>query len=162
MAYPRTGVPNTQATVFYSHVILVNGIDIGIVQKVAISQTRTAERIREIHASRGPAVREIVWCGTDTTVTLDRVELYTIPLLTALGLTNIYNLDDVNFTFDILEQQIAPDSGASGNELTIGSTRSVYYKKCVPTSLSKTIDLGAVKIVETMECYVTSIEVTTT
>ncbi len=85
MAYPQTSVPETQASVFYAYTITINNEEVGTLEKFSSKSTRSVERIREVLFSRGPETREIVWGGTDTSVDIDKVELYQKSLLELVG-----------------------------------------------------------------------------
>lgn len=143
MGYPQTSVPNTAHSVFYAYSIHVNGYEIGSLERFGSSSSRTVERIREILFSRGPEVKEIVWGGTDTSVNLSRVELYTSGMLEAFG-QEIYALEDFNTPVNITEICKLPDGG----------TRVLTFVDAVASSWGKDIDIGTVRRVETMEFQV--------
>lgn len=140
MGYPQTSVPNTAHSVFYAYSIHVNGFEIGSLERFGASSSRTTERIREILFSRGAEVKEIVWGGTDTTVNLSRVELYSAGMLEAFGY-EIYALEDFNNPVNITEICTLPD----------GSTRTLTFVDAVASSWGKDIDTGSVRRIETME-----------
>jgi hypothetical protein len=152
MAFPQTQVPNTQHTVFYAHSIHVNGVEIGSFERMSVSSTRTTERIREILFSRGPEVKEIVWGGTDINVSLGRVELYNNAMLEAFGLS-IFTIEDFNQPVNITEIQFNPNNNGQ---------RTITYIDCVASDISKDIDQGTVRIVESMTFQVRTIRGTRT
>lgn len=149
MAYPRIPLPNSQATVWYSHSIFVNNIEIGTFERFSAKSDRTHERIREIFFSRGPEVREIVWGGTDISVDVSRVELYNIAMFEAFDI-HIYSLEDFNQYVQIAEIQHNPDPQGGGK-------RTITYTDCVPTSINKDIDTGTVRTIESMTFQVRTI-----
>lgn len=148
MAYPQTAVPQTQHTVFYSHSIHVNGIEIGSFERFSMRATRVTERIREIMFSRGPEVKEIVWGGTDITVDINRVEMYNRMLFEAFGF-DIYTLEDLNQPVNITEIQNNPPDG--------GGQRVITYMDCVASDWSKDLDTGTVRTVESMTFQVRTV-----
>jgi len=147
MAYPQTQVPNTRHTVFYSHTIQVGGVNIGSFERLSIRASRNTERIREILFKTGPEVVEIVWGGTDISIDLSRVEMYTLSLYEAFGF-DIYSIEDFNQPIQVMEIQKNP---------TNSSKRIIHYTDCVPSSWSKDIDTGTVRTVESMTLEVRTI-----
>jgi hypothetical protein len=148
MSYPQTQVPETQASVWYSHSLHIGGRPIGTFERFSTRSTRTTERIREILFSRGPEVREIVWGGTDITLDLNRVELYNTALFEAFGF-DIYSLEDLNQHINITELQKNPAS--------TGGRRVITYMDAVASDWGKDVDTGTVRIVETMTFQVRTI-----
>lgn len=163
MAYKFGQGLQPQHSVFYAHVITMNSRPVGSIQNLAMRQSRAAERLREINASRGPTVKEIVWGGTDVELDLSKVELYDETILNSMGATGIYSLDEVNFIFDIVEIQYKPGTNVrpANRDVATVSQRLITYEGCVPTSFSKTIDQGDPKIIESMTVYVTKIKIET-
>lgn len=141
MGYPQTQVPETQHSVFYSYTIQFNGVAIGSFERFSARSSRTTERIREILFNRGPEVVEIIWGGTDTSVDLSYVELYQSAVFEAIG-QNIYALEDFNVPVTIVEVMQLPAS--------VGGSRQIEYVDAVASSWGKDIDLGTVKVVESM------------
>ena len=142
MAYPQTAVPETQASVFYAYTITIDNVEIGTLEKFSSKSTRTVERIREVLFSRGPETREIVWGGTDTSVDVEKVELYKESLLEAVG-RDIHTLEDFTFTVDILEvMQLPPSLG--------GGIRTLCFEKAVCSSWGKSQSTGQARVVESM------------
>jgi hypothetical protein len=166
--YPRKGLPNTAHSVFYSYAITTGPATsfIGSFEKFGSSFTRTHERIREVLFSRGPITKEIVWGGTDIQVTLSKVELYSEPMLKALGI-DIYTIEDFNFSVDILEYMYIPstpgipsqvpggNNGQGGNVQS--AARVITYKNCVPTQAAKDVDTTTARILETMTLECTTV-----
>jgi hypothetical protein len=152
---------NPQHSVNFSHIIMFNGNPVGSIQSISMRQSRAAERIREINASRGPVVKEIIWGGTDVELDLNKVELYDTNIFQAMGASSIYVLDEVNFIFDIVEIQYHPGLNVTpaNREVAPLNQRIVTYEGCVPTSFNKTIDMADPKIIETMTVFVTKISV---
>ncbi len=155
---------NPQHSVFYSHHVTMSGIPIGTLQSLTMRQTRAAERIREVNAERGPVVKEIVWGGNDIEIDITRFEIYDNNIFTSMGIASVYDmytLDNVNFRFDIVEIQYRPNSNITPGtrDLATVAQRVVIYEQCVPTSFTKTLDLGTIHVIESMTCYVTRIAV---
>ena len=146
MSYPQTAVPNTQHSVFYAYSLHINGSEIGSFENFSSDSTRTHERIREVLFSRGPETKEIVWGGTDTNVTLNRVELYQKSVLEAIG-NNILTLEDFIFPVNITEVMVKPDGGK----------RILTYKDSVATRWGKSMDTGTVRVVESMSFEVRTV-----
>ena len=163
VAYPVTVLPNTAHSVFYSYAITagVGGKCIGSFEKFGSSFSRTHERIREILWNRGPITKEIIWGGTDIKVTLTKVELYKQAMLQALGF-EIYTIEQLNQTIDIIEIMTIPADPGEGHAAMTpsapSSARYIIYKDCVPTSVSKDVDTGTAKIVESMELECRTVE----
>ena len=109
-------IPNTQTRVFYSYSIMVNGREIGSIQRFSASNRKTVERVREISAAQGTRVKEVVPGIVDVEVTLERLKIYKNDLLTALGAT-VNSLEDFILAFDLSEQCTHPD----------GSTDTIVY-----------------------------------
>jgi len=143
MAYPQRAVPNTQHSVFYAYSIHINGVEIGSLESFAPSSNRQGvEKIREVLFSRGPEIKEIVWGGTDTTVTCNRVEYYEKSFLEAFG-ASLHTLEDFTFPVNITEiMQLPPERG--------GGQRVLTFVDAVATSWSKTTDTGTTRRVESM------------
>jgi len=160
VAYGIKTLPNTAHSVFYSYSICCgSGAPIGSFEKFGSSFTRTHERIREIMFARGPITKEIIWGGTDIQVTLAKVELYTAAIFQALGI-NIYTIEEFNQTIDILEvMQIPSVPGSPQTPAGVpGATRTIRYKDCVPTNVSKDVDPSTAKVVENMTLECTTVE----
>lgn len=156
VAYPVTTLPNTAHSVFYAYSIATGtGAPIGSFEKFGSSFTRSHERIREVLFSHGPITKEIIWGGTDIQVTLSKVELYTKAMLQALGL-EIFTIELFNQVIDIVETMYIPAIPAAPQQApgTPSSIRTIRYVDCVPTNVSKDVDTGTAKIVEsmTLEC----------
>jgi len=143
MGYPQTSVPNTAHSVFYAYSIHVNGIEIGSLERFGASSSRTVERIREILFSRGAEVKELVWGGTDTTVNLSKVELYSAGMMEAFG-QEIFALEDFNMAVNITEIGTYPD----------GSKKIMTFMDSVASQWGRDRDIGTVRQIETMEFYV--------
>lgn len=157
-AYPVTSFPNTAHSVFYAYSIMGNGKMIGSFEKFGSSFTRTHERIREIMFNRGPITKEIIWGGTDISVTISHVELYNESCYEAFGV-NVFTIEDFNQVVDIVEVQYVPD--IPGQPAIPGTwsesgrrNRAVTYKDCVMTQVSKDIDTSTPKVASqmTFEC----------
>jgi len=142
MAYPQTAVPNTMHSVFYAYSIHINGVEIGSLESISDNSTRTVERIREVMFSRGPEVNEIVWGGTDTDITMNRVELYNKSILESFGF-EIHALEDFTFPVNITEVMQLPEALGGGK-------RVLTFKDAVASSWSASKDTGTVRIVETL------------
>lgn len=140
MAYPRNPLPVTKHSVFYSYSISINSVEIGSFERFSATSSRTIERIREILFSRGPLVKEIVWGGTDISVSISRVEMYRKNVLQAIGF-EIFSLEDFNQPVDIHELQMFPGTF---------ETRLVTYAGCVASEMGKEVDTGTARIIETM------------
>jgi len=162
MTYPHATFPNTQHSVFYAYSITVGGEPIGSFEKFGSNFTRTHERIREIYFPRGPQTKEIIWGGTDISVTVTQVELYDKAIFQAFGV-QIYSIEDFNQVVDINEvmhkpeninsPQTAPTIDVTGEETSAFRTRVITYRDCVPTSVTKDIDTSSAKAVSmTFEC----------
>lgn len=143
MAYPNTSVPNTAHSVFYAHSIWVNSIEIGSFERFSPSSTRTTERIREILQVRGAEVKEIVWGGTDHTVSLSRVEMYHKAMMEAFGFA-IFSIEDINQSVNIVEIQTLPVGAGGGRKI-------ISYEGCVASRWGKDLDTGTARVVETMD-----------
>jgi hypothetical protein len=130
---------------------MFNGFEIGSCESFSASSSRTSERIREVLFKRGAETKEIVWGGTDTNITLNRVELYDTSVLMAFGY-QIFSLEDMLFPIDISEIMQIPAKTPSTGEPPSGvnGVRVLTYKDAVATAWGKTIDQGTVRIVETM------------
>jgi hypothetical protein len=159
--YPVTSFPNTAHSVFYSYTILGNGLPIGSFEKFSSSFDRTHERIREVFFNRGPITKEIVWGGADITITLSRVELYELAMFEAFGIY-VYTIEDFNQVVDIVEIMAYPNNylqpGGPPSPTTGLKTRRITYKDCVPTSMSKDVDTGTVRVVENMTLQCRTVE----
>ena len=154
MGYPDAEYPNGAPnlhTVFYAHTLSLNGNTIGSFGKYSTSSSRTNERIREIKNSTGPEVVEIVWGGTEITVELSRVEIYSSNLFQAMGF-QIFTLEDLNQPINIIEMQRAPN----------GSVRTITFEDCVASSWSKDLDTSTAHIMESMSFDVRHISATIT
>ena len=157
VAYPVTTLPNTAHSVFYAYAIATPlSVDpIGSFEKFGSSFTRSHERIREVMFSHGPITKEILWGGTDIQVTLSKVELYQQAIFQALGV-NIFTIEDFNIVVDIFEYMYIPAVPGFPTQAPAAParTRTIVYKDCVPTTVSKDVDTSTAKIVEsmTLEC----------
>lgn len=147
MGYPQTQVPNTVHSIFYAHSIHVNGVEIGSFERLSISQSRSTERIREILFSRGPEVKEIVWGGTDINISLNRVEMYNKAMFEAFNF-EIFSLEDFNQPVNVTEIQFNPNNNGR---------RVVTYMDCVASDISKDVDIGTARLVESMTFQVRTI-----
>ena len=145
MGYPQTSVPKTIHTVFYAHSIWVAGYEIGSFERFSYRSSRSAERIREILAKRGPEVKEIVWGGTDISVDLSRVELYNRNIFEAFGI-DIFTLEDFNQHVNISEFQYNPEQNPESDT----PARTITFEDCVATEWGKDLDTGTARVVETM------------
>jgi len=139
-----------------------NNVEIGSFEKFGSNFTRTHERIREIWFPTGPQTTEILWGGTDISITITQVELYNQSLFEAFQI-DIFSIEDFNQTVDILEIMHIPESPGSTQETPtiIGegkgaglSTRVITYKDCVPTNVTKDLDQSSAKVAVnmTLEC----------
>lgn len=143
MAYPQTDVPNTTHSVFYAYTIHINGVEIGSLESIDPSSDRQGiERIREVLFSRGPEVKEIVWGGTDTRVTANRVEFYEKSFLEAFGYS-IHTLEDFMFPINITEIMKLPEAKGGG-------ARVLTFLDTVASSWSKSVSTGTTRTVESM------------
>jgi hypothetical protein len=152
MAYPQTYIPPTKHSVFYSHSIHVNGIEIGSFERFSMRSSRTVDRIREILASRGPQVKDMVWGGTDISIDLSKVELYNQAMFEAFGFA-IYTLEDFNQFVNITESQW----NAGKNPTSDTPNRVITFVDCVASDWSKDLDVGTAKVVESMTFQVRTI-----
>jgi hypothetical protein len=152
MGYPSVVIPNTQHTVWYSYAILMNGVVVGSLEKIGAKSDRVVERIREINNNTGAQVIDMVWGGTDTTLDLSRVELYTESLLKTVGSAAL-SLETINLVFDIFEQMKMPTaSDGSG-----GGTRNISYEGCVPKSWGRELESSGSKVIESMTVEVSRV-----
>lgn len=142
MSYKQTSIPETQASVFYAYSISIKGKEIGTLEKFSSKSTRATESIREIMFSRGPEIFEIVWGGTDTTIDLERVELYQNSLLEVVG-NEIHTLEAFTFPVDITEIMQLP-AGLGGGQ------RILQFLGAVCTNWGKSQSTGQARVVETM------------
>jgi hypothetical protein len=142
MAYPQTSVPETQASVFYAYTITINNEEIGTLEKFSSKSTRNVERIREVLFSRGPETKEIVWGGTDTSVDIEKVELYQKSLLELVG-REIHTLEDFTFPVNIVEIMQLP-AGLGGG------TRVLTFVDAVCSNWGKSQSTGQARVVESM------------
>ena len=99
--------PNTKAEVFYSYEIKANGVKIGTLRRFNPSQTRTAERLREI-ANNGGAILEVVPGVTDFEITISKSKIYTESAAQAFGY-DVKTLQDIVDPVDIVEKAYHPD-----------------------------------------------------
>jgi len=167
----RVSLPYVKHVPFYAYLMRLNNISVGSIQKITINSDRqNVQTIREIGNSRGAEIKEFTWGGVDTTIDIERIELYSSSLMQALGYSLFYSLEDFNFTFDIQEfvykadndpgtvdayvdlgqdelSHIRTPSGEVNNSLI----RSVTYKDCIPIKWAKTIDKGTIHVIETMQ-----------
>jgi hypothetical protein len=180
---PQVELPYFDHVPFYAYLIRINNNTVGSIQKVSInSERQEVQRIREIGNSRGAEIKEFVWGGVNTTLDLERIEMYSSSLMGVLGYKGFYSLEDFNFTFDIQEliykapQDRNPafnGSPISINKLSEGFSsnisdisrsssllRNISYKDCIPTRWTKTIDRNTVQVIETMQVYCRKIKVT--
>jgi hypothetical protein len=157
VAFPVRVLPNTAHSVFYAYALATpkHQDPIGSFEKFGSSFTRSHERIREVMFSRGPITKEIVWGGTDIQVTLSKVELYKEAALQALGV-NIFTIEDFNIVIDVFEYMYIPNvpGDPTQDADAPGQTRTIIYKDCVPTTISKDVDTTTAKVIEsmTLEC----------
>lgn len=142
MGYPQTAVPETQASIFYAYTITIDNQEIGTLEKFSSKSTRATESIREILFSRGPEIREIVWGGTDTTIDLEKVELYQKSLLELVG-REIHTLEDFTFPVNITEVMQMP-AGLGGGQ------RILTFLDAVCTNWGKSQSTGQARVVESM------------
>ena len=149
MGYPQTAVPPTSHSVWYSYSIHINGVPIGSFERFGAKSTRTHERIREILFAPGAEVNEIVWGGTDTTVDISRVELYTKNIYESFGF-QIYALEDFNFPVTITEVMTLPTDP--------GGRRVVDYVDAVATDWGRDLETTGSKVVETMTFQVRKVQ----
>lgn len=156
MAYPQTSIPDTQHTVFYAHSISANGIEIGSFERFSSRSTRTTERIREVLASSGPQVKEIVWGGTDISIDISRVEIYNKAVFQAFGYA-VFTLEDINAPIDIHEFQWNPGLDPNSDS----PSRTITFVDTVASDWSKDIDTGTARVVESMSFEVRTIVGTT-
>ena len=162
MTYPVASFPNTAHSVFYAYTIVGNNVEIGSFEKFGSSFTRTHERIREIYFPSGPQTTDILWGGTDISITITQVELYDKSLFEAFGI-NIFSIEDFNQVVDIMEVMHKPQlpDNPQHAPTVVGddrgdslATRVITYKDCVPTNVTKDIDQSTAKIAVnmTLEC----------
>lgn len=157
VAYPVTTLPNTGHSVYYAYSIIAgaSGVPIGSFEKFGSSFTRTHERIREILFNRGPITKEIIWGGTDIQVTLTKVELFKQAIFQAFGF-QIYTIEQFNLVVDVVEVMAIPAIPNSPTQVagTPSTARYVFYKDCVPTNVTKDVDVSTPKVSEnlTLEC----------
>lgn len=100
----KQSLPSFDHVPFYAYLIRLNNLSVGSIQKISVSSDRQeVQTIREIGNSRGAEIKEFTWGGVNTTIDIERIELYSSSLMQALGYPLFYNLEDFNFTFDIQE-----------------------------------------------------------
>ena len=147
-----TQIPHTQTVVSYAYTVSANGTPLGTLQGFNPSANRPLERIRELQNEVDDTI-EIVPGRTDFTISIDKFELYSGNAMMALTGNKDGTLDisTIITPFTITEQIKDPVKG---------TTRTVHYNNCWPTSLSKTIREGQITVMETVQLWVTSITVT--
>jgi len=122
--------PNTKTEVYYSYEIKANGVKIGTLQRFNPSQTRTADRLREI-ANNGGAIIEIVPGITDFEITIAKSKIYTEAATDAFGY-DVKTLQDIVDPIDIVEKSYHPD----------GTVKTYTWKDCWITRYGKTVAVG--------------------
>jgi len=148
MGYPQTEVPKTAHSVWYAYTMSVAGVSIGSFERFGARSTRTVERIREILFSSGATVVDMVWGGTDTSLDLSRVEMYTQGCIEVFGKA-VYALEDLNTKFDITEVMTMPTN--------IGGYRSITYAGCAGQAWGRDLDVSGAKVIETMTIEVSRV-----
>jgi len=142
---PPIALPLTPHTVFYAYSITVYSRgaqrEIGSFEKFGQRSTRTVERIRQVMYSTGARVVDMVWGGTDITLELNRVELYTKSLVEEFGFSTPVSLEHWNSFVNINEVTVR----ASTKKL-----RTLTFTNCVASDFSKDIDTGTARVMETM------------
>lgn len=148
-------VPFTNSEVWYAYSISLNGVQIGTLRSFNPTQTRTFEYVREI-ATNGGHIFEGVPGVTDYTVRLEKVRLYTKPILDSFGIltqdiqNQIQSIDireETHFPRDIPNESVSgPPESDTGN----AGVRITNWEECWITEWGKTATTTAVVVIETM------------
>lgn len=170
----RRSLPYFDHVPFYAYLIRLNNLSVGSIQKITVNSDRQeVQTIREVGNSRGAEIKEFTWGGVNTTIDIERIELYSSSLMQALGYSLFYSLEDFNFTFDI--QELVMKSSGDSNPYRFGYlplaptleeaqegnslVRNITYKDCIPTRWTKTVDRGTIQVIETMQVRCRTIKV---
>lgn len=137
--------PNTRSEVYYSYEIKANGTRIGTLQRFNPSQTRTADRLREI-ANNGGAIIEIVPGVTDFEITISKSKIYAENATDAFGYS-VKTLQDIVDPVDVVEKSFHPD----------GTTSVLTWKDCWITRVSKSVVVGTTINTEEMTLFPTEV-----
>lgn len=127
----RQSLPYFDHVPFYAYLIRLNNLNVGSIQKISVNSDRQeVQTIREIGNSRGAEIKEFTWGGVNTTIDIERIELYSSSLMQALGYPLFYSLEDFNFTFDIQELVMKADGDPKIKEhMSIKSPREDYSRE---------------------------------
>jgi hypothetical protein len=155
MGTPYVGLPNVVHSVFYAYTITIGSVEIGSFEKFSQRSTRTVERIREIMYSSGPKVVDMVWGGTDITLELSRVELYTESLIKLFGASATMGLEYIITPMNITESRTSP--ATTGTAVI----NMITFFNCVPSDYGKDISTDQARIIETMTVQASYVGATT-
>jgi hypothetical protein len=160
MGAPDISLPATLHSVFYAYTITTSNnsaaagtepTEIGSFEKFGQRSTRTVERIRNIFYSSGSRVIDMVWGGTDITLELSRVELYTQSLMAVFGISTP-SLEHWNAFVDVHEIRTNTD----------GTVNTLTFKDCVASDFGKDLDTGTARVIETMTLQASYVMITAT
>jgi len=150
---PDVGLPDIKHSVFYAYALTATSplgtIELGSFEKFGQRSTRTVERIRNIYYNQGARVIDMAWGGTDITLELSRVELYSESLMAAFGFSKP-SLEHWNGFVDVHEITTDPTK----------KTRTLTFKNCVASDFGKDIDIGTARVMESMTLQASYVEFT--
>jgi len=157
---PPVALPATAHSVFYSYTIGIGtattNTEVGSFEKFSRRSTRTVERIRNICYNSGAQAIDMLWGGSDISLELSHVELYTASILDALSgnvgtdtkRNLLLDLEQWNFMFNIFESMYEPATA---------TTRIIMFGGCVPSDVGKEVDTGTARVLETMTVQVSTV-----
>lgn len=156
-------LPFTNSEVWYAYTIKIQGQEVGTLRSFAPTQTRTFEYVREI-GTNGGHIFEGVPGITDYKIHLEKVRLYTKRILDYFGIA-MHDIQNQIHSIDIQEttykSAVPPDADpvnanldgarSSNRNLGAGGIGILNYEECWITSWGKTVAVGTVLVIETMD-----------
>jgi len=141
------GLPpaETSSVVYYAYDVKIDGKNVGTLQNFSPTSNRALERIREIAHSAVDTI-EITPGRTDSSITIEKLELYNKSLIEALGY-DPSGVADLESSFDIIEVMHRPD----------GTKRTIIYDRCWVETYGKTVNLTTISVTENVTVQVTNI-----
>ena len=159
-------LPKTQAEVFYSYQITIDGLTVGTLKEFSPSQTRSHDHVREISTNGGEIV-EIVPGVPTYSLNLSKVRLYENTIFTAFGVDSqdiqnqirSINIIETVFLPTTSEEERTPGvTGLPSSEQGMGKTgRVVTYEDCWITDWGKQVSSDGILIVENMTVQCTRV-----
>jgi len=140
-----TRIPKTKSVVSYAYSVYANGVAVGNLQGFNPSQNRALDRVRQLMDEESDIV-EIVPGRGEITLSVDRLELYDKPMMTALG----YDSDISKIVDPIQVRETITDPSTN-------KKRVITYVDCWIQNQSKSIREGTATVTETATLWPTKI-----